>query len=575
MKRFIFMLFVVLFLAPQPLFASEISSNPQYIVINFSDSFHFLNWTASEKEWQEEVKPKAVERLRRIKALLTMGTENRKLAWSTLMEYMNYPLDNPSDSSPYVVRMKRILELAETEDLPVFTPLNGVQWWDELPELWNWWDKDGNQTPGCTNDDYEKCGFKKLQNPQYRKRFIAGYNPDNKWNVDWQDWTTPEKFAVRNWGGGDILVAPSPNLAHHTNVSLSFRSVQDARYKKLLETIHAQLIKWKQEKKEYLFAGLSIGTEITLNGALIPGDENFKPFGYRAVQDMFCPPINRNCGSSENWTYADITAKRESIIHTYVQDLAYSAFIIGFPKQRVYSHVWSEAEPGELRYMNAIGASVNYFSQPGMSIYGKALDPLSLSILSSALAENGYQAWAAPEFAPLNRDQESWHTALQNILNNEKAPAKLIDIYNETDILNTPAIPELRNILSEKIKKPSCLADNSFSLIPNKVTNPSKLVWKSSENSVGNKKYVILWKKNTIPDTNNKTQIEYEIKNNENKFHIPPALDPGYYYWSIKEVGCDKNQWTISTPQIFYISMKLKDYPIPWWVQLIQKKPSD
>ena len=572
MKRFLFLLFVVIFLLPSPLFASEMAPDPQYVVINFSDTFHFLNWTAPEKEWQLEVKPKAIERLRRIKSLLTVGTEKRKLAWSTLMEYMNYPMDVPTDNSPYIVRMKRILELAETEDLPVFVPLNGVQWWDELPELWNWWDKDGNQTPGCTNDDYKNCSFKKLQDPEYRKRFIAGYNPNNKWNVDWENWTTPEKFGIRNWGGGDIFVAPSPNLALQNNTTLTFRSVQKARYDKLLKMIYEQVSNWNQNKKGYLFAGLSIGTEITLNGALIPGDENFKPFGYRAIQDKFCPTTNPECGSTQQWSTSEITTKREAVIHEYVQDFAYDAFIIGFPKQQVYSHVWSEAEPGELRYMNAIGASITYFSQPGMSIYGKALNPLSLSILSSTLEKNGYPAWAAPEFAPLTRDTSNWHTALQNTLDNSKDPAHLIDIYNETDILNTPAIPEIKAALQENITDTlSCSSADAYSLIPNKVTNPSRLLWNSEGSG---KTHIIIWKKNTIPDTNNKTETEYEIKDSSNIFYIPQTFSTGYYYWAIKKEGCDDKHWTLSTPQIFYVAPKLKDVPLPWWVKLFLQKKS-
>ena len=128
-----------------------------------------------------------------------------------LLEYTDFPLDTPSHNSPYLVRIRRILDLAETVNIPVFIPLNGVQWWNEMPELWNFWDSDGNQTPGCANDEYKipgRCAFPKLTNPEYRKRFIAGYNPENKWNVEWEDWETPMKFNTRNWGGGDVLVAP-------------------------------------------------------------------------------------------------------------------------------------------------------------------------------------------------------------------------------------------------------------------------------------------------------------------------------------------------------------------------------
>src|SRR3989339_810582 len=303
LKKIFYLLFSILFLC-HPVSAFQVSSDPQYIVINFSDTFHFLNWSAPEKIWQETIKPKAQARLRNIKTLLTSGeNKDRQLAWSTLLEYMNYPMDTTSDYSPYVIRVRRIMELAEEENFPVFIPLNGVQWWDELPELWNWWDYDGNQITGCTNADYEKCPFKKLRDPEYRNRFIKGYNPDNKWNVDWQDWSTPMKFAIRNWGSGDIYVAPSPNLANQTNVSSSFVSIQKKRYEKIIKTISDKLNLWEKESKDNLFAGLSIGTEVTLNGALKPGDSEFKPYGYRAIQDIYCPVNDKECGQNKNWTY--------------------------------------------------------------------------------------------------------------------------------------------------------------------------------------------------------------------------------------------------------------------------------
>ncbi len=568
MKRLFYVIFSLFLLFPLSVQAQTVVPDPQYVVINFSDSFHFLNWSAPGAEWQAKIKPEAIARLRRIESLLTVGTESRKLAWSTLMEYMNYPTDTPSDSSPYIVRMKRMMELAEEVDLPIFIPLNGVQWWDEMPELWNWWDKDGNQTPGCTNDNYSSCPFKKLQDPSYRKRFIAGYDPDNKWNVDWSDWITPEKFAIRNWGSGDIFVAPSPNLANEHNNVKSFRSAQKERYEALLKVIHTQVDVWSKERKEYLFAGLSIGTEITLNGALIPGDSNFKPYGYRAIQDMFCPNNNPTCGENASWTYNEITQKREAVIHDYIQDFAYSAFIDGFPKQRVYTHVWSEAEPGELRYMNAIGASVSYFSRPGLSIYGKALDPLAFSVLSQTLADNGYPAWAAPEFAPLNRDDGSWKTALVNTLDTSQAPARLIDIYNETDVLSTPAIPELKNILTETPSGPTCQTGESTLLTPNRVTNPKILSWKRGVNT---KESIIIWKRNTIPDTARKTETEYDVTN-KTRFIPPAQLENGYYYWAVKDIGCDGKKYSISTPRIFYVEQPLKDYPLPWWLHFFQKK---
>lgn len=565
-KKFFYLLFFVLFLCP-PVNAFQVSSDPQYVVINFSDTFHFLNWSAPEKEWQDAVKPKAKERLRKIKMLLTVGsTKDRQLAWSTLLEYMNYPMDVPSDNSPYVVRVRRIMELAEEENFPVFIPLNGVQWWDELPELWNWWDYDGNQIPGCTNTDFKNCPFKKLRDPEYRIRFIKGYNPDNKWNVDWQDWSTPMKFAIRNWGSGDIYVAPSPNLAVHTNVSPSFVTVQKKRYEKIIKTISDKLNLWEKEDKDNLFAGLSIGTEITLNGALKPGDSEFKPYGYRAVQDIYCPVNDKECGLNKNWTYDEITKMREGVIQKYFSEFTFIANRNGIPKQRLYTHVWSEAGPGELRYMDAIGASVSPFSRPGMSVYGKALNPLGFPLLLSTLEKNGYIPWAAPEFAPLNRDFESWNTALSNTLDNTIDQAKIIDVYNEADILNTPAIPALKNILIQEPAKIGCVISEVNPLNKRYETNPKKLEWKTLNLDNAVSQLVVIWNKNSFPKKDDLTIKEFPISSiSENIFSTPP-LERGFYYWAVKRTGCD-NKWTMSTPQVMYIFPALPEVKIPFWVK--------
>ena len=566
LKIIFYLLFSSLFLCPS-VRAFQISSDPQYIVINFSDTFHFLNWSAPEKEWLNTIKPKAIARLRNIKTLLTIGTtKDRQLAWSTLLEYMNYPMDVPTDNSPYIIRVRRIMELAEEENFPVFIPLNGVQWWDQLPELWNWWDYDGNQTPGCTNSDHKECPFEKLRNPEYRNKFIKGYNPDNKWNVDWQDWTTPMKFAIRNWGSGDIYVAPSPNLMDQSSVSPSFVKMQRKRNEKIIKTITNKLDLWKKEGKDNLFAGLSIGTEVTLNGALKPGDSEFKPYGFRAIQEMYCPAKDKECGQNKNWTDKEITKMREEVIQKYFDEFTFIANRNGVPKQRLYTHVWSEAGPGELRYMDAIGASVSSYSRPGMSIYGKALNPLEFSLLNSTLKKNGYIPWAAPEFAPLNRDADSWNTALSNTLDNTIDPAKLIDIYNEADIINSPAIPALKKILNQEPIKTECNVSEVNPLTKRYKTNPEKLEWKPLNNDNAVNQSVIIWAKNSFPKRDNLTVREYGITSLSDNVFLIPLLERGFYYWAVKRTGC-YNKWTVSTPQVMYIFPALPGIKVPSWAK--------
>lgn len=62
--------------------------------------------------------------------------------------------------------------------------LDGINYWQARPDLWNWWDKSK-----------------------------PGYNPENKKNVEWTDWTPDSavKIGWRNWGS-QHRVLPMPNL---------------------------------------------------------------------------------------------------------------------------------------------------------------------------------------------------------------------------------------------------------------------------------------------------------------------------------------------------------------------------
>ena len=78
--------------------AVSISSDPQYVVMNFAP-MNELNWAAEESEWQHTIKPQILAQIQQLKAALPAGSTDRRLAWSTLQEYMNTPLDEPSEHS--------------------------------------------------------------------------------------------------------------------------------------------------------------------------------------------------------------------------------------------------------------------------------------------------------------------------------------------------------------------------------------------------------------------------------------------------------------------------------------------
>jgi hypothetical protein len=80
--------------------------------------------------------------------------------------------------------LRRVLELAAGTDTPVLLQMDGENWWDARPDLWNWWD------PAA-----------------------PGFNPANRENVEWSGWSPDQalKIAWRNWGK-QLRVRPPPNL---------------------------------------------------------------------------------------------------------------------------------------------------------------------------------------------------------------------------------------------------------------------------------------------------------------------------------------------------------------------------
>ena len=556
MRRFFFvgsvfflLNFVLTALATQAR-AFTITSDPQYIVMNFSE-INELNWAAPEEEWQSTIKPKILNQLRQLKTALPPGTINRKLAWSTLQEYMNTPMDAPSTDSYYVKKIRRILEITEEENLPVFLPLNGFQWWDEMPELYNWWDPDGTHTPAIF--------FNRQRTKDFKQRFIAGYNPNNQWNVEWQNFTTPMKLNYRNWGGGGFRLAPPPNL-----VSPTYQTVQKGRLSAIVTELVTVLNRWQQEGKSELFAGITIGTEISLNASATPKDE-FEPYGYRSMQDLLCPQNQPTCGTTTHWKQSDLERYREAVVQTYLNDFTRLASRMGIPKQRIYTHVWSESEPGDPRYTNYANAAFTLYSRPGMSFYGHAENPLSFSLWENALTKNGNPSWGAVEYSA-GTSEESWKKGLTNTLDSQ-TPAKVLVIYNWTQHKDTGAIPALTTELKKIPIEPLCAIPEVLPMDPNGMVG-SEIHWQLFPNQ-GTSGTIESLKLHMSPGLTPTKTSEQAIESVLGKTSATLSIPSGVYSWYLELSGCNGTRKTTSEPRTLVVPMLLPETPLPFWVEFI------
>lgn len=539
--------------------AFTITEDPQYVVMNFS-TINELNWATPESEWQHAIKPQVLLQIHQLKQVLPSGSDQRKLAWSTLEEYMNTPLDIPSENSVYAMKLKRILEITEEENLPVFLPFNGFQWWDELPELYNWWDVDGTHTPAVF--------FNRQKTADFKERFIRGYNPDNKWNVEWQSYTQPMNLNWRNWGSGGFRLAPPPNLEVQYRAPLTYRQVQAGRLKILLKILAQKLEDWQKENKAYLFAGLTIGTEVSLNASATSKDE-FQPYGYRGIQDELCSKNQATCGAQLKFTPQQIVTARQEVVAQYLNDLSRTAVNFGIPKQRIYTHVWSEATTGDPRYSNYAAAAWNYYSRPGISLYGYADKPFELRDWEKMITESGLPAWGAVEYS-VPKEKTAGVKALTSVLNSSLDSAKVVTLYNWSEHKDTPAIAALQQILNETPTQLTCTLPEVIPLTPNYSDTPSVLEWRyfNTHNSPTNstKATLHLQKGLMIEPASVQTNVL------QTTFNLPllsagvpelktslPQLPDGVYSWYIELDGCTTpdgvaQQKQFSEPRVMMIT---------------------
>src|SRR5574344_461542 len=101
-------------------------------------------------------------------------------------------------------RVEYVLTASEKLNIRILMELEGINYWQAYPELWNWWDFSS-----------------------------AGYNPDNRKNVEWFSWSpdSATKIGWRNWGR-QFRLLPMPNLS-----SPAYRHVAFGVLKNILDII--------------------------------------------------------------------------------------------------------------------------------------------------------------------------------------------------------------------------------------------------------------------------------------------------------------------------------------------------
>jgi hypothetical protein len=325
-------------------------------------------------------------------------------------------------------QLRRLLALCEKHELAVIVQLDGEQWWNNRPDLWNWWDKTK-----------------------------PGYDPANAHNVEWSGWG-PEhalKIAWRDWGQ-QWRVLPPPNL-----MSSPYRAACHVEMRSLLK----EVVRWRNRlpgEKRWLFVGAKIGWESAIgmgsyyypNGnallakdraddphwkiqpALLPG-RGFQPIGYAAVSTARLA----NSGELREDHLAEV-------VRRHLDDLSGVARQAGLPREQIFTHSGGWVE-GEELYQSAL----NEHSCPGWSFYRHARDPRDDKTAMAAVAASSAPYWAAAEWLPVGAGtSDEWHRALVNTL--AVARCRYVCIYNWRPVRSNAIAREgIRRALVETIAK--------------------------------------------------------------------------------------------------------------------------
>ena len=321
-----------------------------------------------------------------------------------------------SDTQTVRTSLRRFLQRAQESDVPVLIVLDGENWWSARPDLWNWWDKSK-----------------------------PGYNPKNRYNVEWTGWTPDNaiNIAWRNWGR-QIRVLPPPNL-----MSRRYRAACHQQQAQLIPIILDWAKNLPSHQKD-LFVGIKLGWESSIGvnawhyprgNALLSKPEKDDPqvglntdilpsrgaqtIGYAAVKTA-------KIRSQGEVTEGDLA----EVVRRHLTDLCRHAATLGVPRDKLFTHVGSWKKD-ELIYQSAL----NRYSCPGWSFYHLAADPREDSGVQNALKKTDAPFWAAVEWLYLGpRETASWQRALENSLSDPRC--RFVCVYNWEGIKGSEPILE-------------------------------------------------------------------------------------------------------------------------------------
>lgn len=283
--------------------------------------------------------------------------------------------------------LDRHFSMAEEYDIHILVELDPITFWQDVPELWNWWDPTK-----------------------------PGYDPKNKENVEWTSWSSEDAVKVGwlNWGR-QIRLLPMPNL---------FSPAYQAAVKDRMDQFMTWTADWYKslpKSKKYLLGGVKITGELGfgVNNWYYPGGNSYydkpeeeDPKGGIRVDEMPSRGVGQigyaalkysGIRSEGEITPADIYSLEKEYAR-FVADIAQG---YGFPRGMLFSHSGGAGDD--------LAAAVQPNSCPTWSFYwAEAADPSLTPQVSKYLKMSDAPYWGCSEWNIGDKPKEDWTEALRN-----------------------------------------------------------------------------------------------------------------------------------------------------------------
>ena len=336
-----------------------------------------------------------------------------------------YIFQRPLDTHKEALR--KHLQLSEQYNVPVLVQLDPITFWDNVPELWNWFDTS-----------------------------ISGYNDANRENVEWTSWSSADavKLGWLNWGS-QIRLRPMANL---------FSPAYQAAVKERMDALISIVANWYEglpATKKHLLIGVKITGELgvgvnnwhyTGGNDLYGKSDSNDP---RSGINMNNKPSRSNGDVSTigyaGCKYAGIKSSGEitgndiaELEHKFTLFVSEVAMKHGIPREKVFAHAGGVG--------NDLDACINDLVCPSWSFYGAdASDGKNATYCLNLFKNSSAPCWGVAEWAiSASASADTWASSIRKSLSIDRC--YFLSIYtnvignNNGTTVNTNAVQGILQI---------------------------------------------------------------------------------------------------------------------------------